>query len=173
MPKADNVINARNAVIKSTAKPGSMKKQALRLYLEGSGFRSIGRLLGVSNVSVLNWIRKFGKETQELNLESKETGTVEVPEVLSSSDITDASVSTDAVDTRTGTASRITDGGGHYLLSVKGNQKGLPEDAKCAFKADQGRHLTEDIECNHGRTETHRCCILPAKGILSKEHLPA
>ncbi|OAV70329.1 Transposase [Bacteroidales bacterium Barb6] len=58
-----------------------MKKQALRLYLEGSGFRSIGRLLGVSNVSVLNWIRKFGKETQELNLESKETGTVEVDEM--------------------------------------------------------------------------------------------
>jgi len=40
--------------IKSTAKPNSMKKDALHLYLEGLGFRSIGRLLGVSNVSVLN-----------------------------------------------------------------------------------------------------------------------
>ncbi|OAV71818.1 Transposase [Bacteroidales bacterium Barb6] len=28
--------------LKSTAKPDSIKKQALRLYLEGSGFRSIG-----------------------------------------------------------------------------------------------------------------------------------
>ncbi|OAV70328.1 Transposase [Bacteroidales bacterium Barb6] len=111
--------------------------------------------------------------TDQEKTEDKSTEITAVPEVLSSSDITDASVSTDAVGTRTGTASRITDGGGHYLLSVKGNQKGLPEDAKCAFKADQGRHLTEDIECNHGRTETHRCCILPAKGILSKEHLPA
>jgi transposase-like protein len=46
--------------LKSTAKPQSMKKQALHLYLEGLGFRSIGRILGVSNVSILNWIRSFG-----------------------------------------------------------------------------------------------------------------
>jgi transposase-like protein len=51
--------------LKSTAKPQSMKKQALHLYLEGLGFRSIGRFLGVSNVSVLNWIRSFGKEVGE------------------------------------------------------------------------------------------------------------
>jgi transposase len=33
--------------IKSTAYPKSFKKQALYLYLEGLGFRSIGRILGV------------------------------------------------------------------------------------------------------------------------------
>ena len=58
--------------IKSTAKPNSLKKQALHLYLEGLGFRSIGRILGVSNVSVLNWIRDLGKKVQELNSESKQ-----------------------------------------------------------------------------------------------------
>jgi len=31
-----------------------IKRQALQLYLEGLGFRAIGRLLGVSNVAVLN-----------------------------------------------------------------------------------------------------------------------
>jgi transposase-like protein len=41
-----------------------MKKLALHMYLEGLGFRAIGRLLGVSNVSVLNWIRSFGKEVK-------------------------------------------------------------------------------------------------------------
>jgi transposase-like protein len=58
--------------LKSTGKSKSMKKQALHLYLEGLGFRSIGRILGVSNVSVLNWIRSFGKEVQELNQDSQE-----------------------------------------------------------------------------------------------------
>jgi transposase-like protein len=58
--------------LKSTAKPKSMKKQALHLYLEGLGFRSIGRFLGVSNVSVLNCIHSFGKEVRELNSESRE-----------------------------------------------------------------------------------------------------
>jgi len=69
--------------LKSTAKPKSMKKQALHLYLEGLGFRSIGRFLGVSNVSVLNWIRSFGKEVQELSSESQEIEMVEVDEMHS------------------------------------------------------------------------------------------
>ncbi|OAV66930.1 Transposase [Bacteroidales bacterium Barb6XT] len=69
--------------LKPATKPDSIKKQALRLYLEGSGFRSIGRLLGVSSVSALNRIRKFGKETRELNLESKKAETVEVDEMHS------------------------------------------------------------------------------------------
>ncbi|KAA6306487.1 hypothetical protein EZS27_041857 [termite gut metagenome] len=69
--------------LKSTAKPRSMKRQALHLYLEGLGFRSTGRLLGVSNVSVLNWIRGFGKEAGEPGSESRKTGMVEVDEMHS------------------------------------------------------------------------------------------
>jgi len=69
--------------LKSTAKPKSLKKQALHLYLEGLGFRSIGRFLGVSNVSVLNWIRSFGKEVEKLTAESKEIEMVELDEMHS------------------------------------------------------------------------------------------
>ena len=54
---------------KSTAKPLSLKRLALQLYLEGLGFRSIGRVLNVSNVSILNWIKQFGKEVQSLRNE--------------------------------------------------------------------------------------------------------
>jgi transposase-like protein len=43
-----------------------MKKMALQLYLEGLGFRSIGRFLEVSNVTVLNWIRAFGEQIEDL-----------------------------------------------------------------------------------------------------------
>ncbi len=38
-----------------------LKLQALKLYLEGMGFRGIGRILKVSNVTVLYWIRTLGK----------------------------------------------------------------------------------------------------------------
>jgi transposase-like protein len=69
--------------IKSTAKSKSQKKQALHLYLEGLGFRSIGRFLGVSNVSVLNWIRSFGKNVQELQDASRPIEVVEVDEMYS------------------------------------------------------------------------------------------
>jgi transposase-like protein len=69
--------------VKSTGKPKSMKKQALHLYLEGLGFRAIGRILGVSNVSVLNWIRSFGKEVQQLHSVSQEIEMVELDEMHS------------------------------------------------------------------------------------------
>ena len=59
--------NFRYTVIqKSTEKPLYLKKFALQLYLEGLGFRSIGRVLKVSNVSVLNWIRQFGEQVKSL-----------------------------------------------------------------------------------------------------------
>ncbi len=33
--------------------------KALQLYLEGISYREIERLLGVSHVSVMNWVRKY------------------------------------------------------------------------------------------------------------------
>ncbi|MFA0962410.1 hypothetical protein AB9P05_11460 [Roseivirga sp. BDSF3-8] len=33
--------------------------KALQLYIEGVSFREIERLLGVSHVSVMNWVRKY------------------------------------------------------------------------------------------------------------------
>ena len=34
--------------------------KALQLYIEGVSFREIERLLGVSHVSVMNWVKKYG-----------------------------------------------------------------------------------------------------------------
>jgi transposase-like protein len=46
--------------VRQRGKSPAFKRMALHLYLEGSGFRAIGRLLGVSNVAVMNWIYQFG-----------------------------------------------------------------------------------------------------------------
>ena len=48
----------------SRGMPMEIKRRALQLYLEGLGFRAIGRLLGVSNVAVLKWIRAFGEDVE-------------------------------------------------------------------------------------------------------------
>jgi transposase-like protein len=66
--------------IKSTASSTSVKRQALQLYLEGLGFRSIGRFLGVSHVSVQKWIKKFGQELEDLKSEN-EMSIVELDEM--------------------------------------------------------------------------------------------
>jgi len=46
-------------------KSDKLKRDALILYLEGLGFRSIGRVLKVSHVAVFNWIKCFGKNLDE------------------------------------------------------------------------------------------------------------
>ena len=43
-----------------------LKRQAVELYLEGLGFRSIGRFLKVSHVAVYQWIGGFGEKLEEL-----------------------------------------------------------------------------------------------------------
>ena len=66
--------------LKSTAFSASVKRQALQLYFEGLGFRSIGRVLGVSHVSVQRWIKKFGQELEALKSEN-EISIVEMDEM--------------------------------------------------------------------------------------------
>ncbi len=48
--------------VEQVGKPDKYKRDALILYLGGLGFRSIGRFLKVSHVTVFNWIKKFGNK---------------------------------------------------------------------------------------------------------------
>ena len=59
-----------------------IKRQALELYLEGLGFRSIGRLLHFSHVAVYNWIREFGEKLNKLK-SPKQVRVVELDEMHS------------------------------------------------------------------------------------------
>ena len=48
-----------------TATP-DQRRLALTLYLEGLGFRSIGRVLGFSHVAVYQWIKGFGEDVAQV-----------------------------------------------------------------------------------------------------------
>ena len=61
-------------------KPELLKRNALILYLEGLGFRSIGRYLKISHVSVYNWIKGYGEKLDELR-SSEEIEVVEIDEM--------------------------------------------------------------------------------------------
>jgi transposase-like protein len=50
-----------SVVLRAGSGSDEVKQLALKLYLEGMGFRAIGRILGFSNVTILRWIRKFGE----------------------------------------------------------------------------------------------------------------
>ena len=47
---------------KSDTSTADQRRMALTLYLEGLGFRSIGRILGFSHVAIYQWIQALGEE---------------------------------------------------------------------------------------------------------------
>jgi len=62
------------------------KKLAIKLYLENMGFRAIGRVLGVSNVAVLKWVRAGGElieayHHQRVNQEQVPVEVIELDEL--------------------------------------------------------------------------------------------
>jgi IS1 family transposase len=64
------------------SKDRSIKRFALELYLEGLGFRSIGRILKVSHVSIFNWIKQYGQNLDLLQ-NSHEICVTEIDEMHS------------------------------------------------------------------------------------------
>ena len=66
--------------VKGIGKPDTLKRNALILYLEGLGFRSIGRFLKVSHVTVYNWIKEYGEKLDEIK-SSSDIDVVEMDEM--------------------------------------------------------------------------------------------
>ena len=49
---------------KSDVKSIETKRLAFEMYLEGIGFRAIGRILNVSYVTVFQWVKKWGENME-------------------------------------------------------------------------------------------------------------
>ena len=47
---------------KSDVKSKEVKRMALEMYLEGLGFRSIGRILKISHGTVYSWVKQWGEK---------------------------------------------------------------------------------------------------------------
>ena len=64
--------------------PEKLREQALELYLEGVGLRSIGRYLGCVHGTVITWIRAASARLQPLSttlLDESKIGVVELDEM--------------------------------------------------------------------------------------------
>ncbi len=58
------------------------REMAVRLYLEGNSFRSIGRLLSVHYVSVINWVNAVHKQLPEQVADTSQTEMEETDELF-------------------------------------------------------------------------------------------
>jgi len=144
-----------------------------QIILDGKKLKGVSPTSkGNSGLYILNaWVGENRFCVAQEKVEEKSNEIKAIPEVLESLDIEDATVTIDAIGTQTEIVELIRKKKGHYFLSVKGNQKGLLDDLESAFKIHQGYDPIEQIEKDHGRIETRRCSILPAKDFLLEENM--
>lgn len=127
---------------------------------------------GNKGLYILNaWVSENRFCIAQEKVEDKSNEITAIPEILSDIDISDAVVSIDAMGTQREIAELIVRSGGHYLLAVKENQRSLCEDMECAFRVKSHTDFYEEVDAGHGRIETRRCSILPARDFLMEETL--
>jgi len=152
---------------------GSLSEK--QIILDGKKLKGVSPgSKGNSGLYILNaWVSENRFCIGQEKVEEKSNEITAIPKVLESLDIEEAVVSIDAIGTQTKIAEQIIGQGGHYFLSVKGNQQGLLEDLEHAFKVDKGIGFEEEPDSDHGRIETRRCNILPVGNFLLEENKSA
>ena len=141
--------------------------------------RNLGALHSVSV-----WASEFGLTLAQVATAEKSNEITAIPTLLSLIDIQGAIITIDAMGTQTAIAEKIIDGGGDYLLAVKGNQETLHDavidhiykQTKTDFRGIGARRL-DTVEKKHGRIERRTYIQMPApknlagfdrwKGLLS------
>jgi predicted transposase YbfD/YdcC len=119
--------------------------------------------------SVSVWASEFGLTLGQVATDEKSNEITAIPELLKLVDISGAIITIDAMGTQTAIAKQIIDGGGDYVLALKGNQETLHQ-AVIGYVDQQidtdfagigaRRHVTKDK--GHGREETRIYIQMPA-----------
>jgi predicted transposase YbfD/YdcC len=147
--------------------------------------RSHNRQKGLGALhSVSVWASEFGLTLAQVATQEKSNEITAIPRLLSLVDIHGAVITIDAMGTQTAIAAKIIDGGGDFVLALKGNQESLHQ-ATMEYIAKQSESDFQDVdarrhvttETKHGRTETRTYIQMPApkslpgyerwKGLLS------
>jgi predicted transposase YbfD/YdcC len=119
--------------------------------------------------SVSVWASEFGLTLAQVATDEKSNEITAIPVLLSLIDIHGAIITIDAMGTQTAIAEKIIEGGGDYVLALKGNQETLhdavidylQEQTKTDFRGIGARRL-DTVEKKHGRTEKRTYIQMPA-----------
>jgi predicted transposase YbfD/YdcC len=109
------------------------------------------------------WSSDNGIVLGQVQTDAKSNEITAIPELLKLLDIGGSIVTIDAMGCQTYIAQRILDGGGDYVLALKGNQKNSLDSVEHLFDWEQKNNFsvvfhteTLSIEKDHGRIETRK-----------------
>jgi len=114
----------------------------------------------------------------QVKVDEKSNEITAIPQLLKVLDIQGCIVTIDAMGTQKDIAQQIIDGGGDYVLSLKGNQGNLHEDVEQLFTwlrqtefRDTPHEFHQTIDGGHGRIEIRRHWLLGGVEHLVDAHL--
>ena len=142
-----------------------------QICLDGKKLRGVSPTSrGNKGLYIVNaWVSENRVCVGQKKVADKSNEITAIPALIDELDITDAVVSIDAAGCQRDIAAQITGKGGHYLLALKENQKGLLEDTVCGFNTCSAESVSEEWEYDHGRYEVRKCSIISSINALLPE----
>lgn len=140
--------------------------------------RSLDRASGKAAIHLVSaWVHENHAVFGQLAVDGKSNEITAIPQLLELLDLRGATVTIDAMGCQKEIAQKVVDGGGQYVLAVKGNQETLHEDIRL-FLDDAIEHdfrgiehdIYEQTEKGHGRLETRKCWTTGQIGWLRQRH---
>lgn len=143
----------------------SVQLKVKQIPIDGKTMRGSGTATQRMRHVVSAWASETGLTLAQLATDEQSNEITAIPDLLDLLDISGAFVSIDALGCQKEIAAKIIDGGGDYLLSVKGNQPHLHEDIECLAMAameNDYQHLSQQYQETHahGRDEWRFCFVL-------------
>ena len=144
------------------------------IALDGKTIRhSFDRATGQGPLHIVSaWATGSGVALGQIRVDEKSNEITAIPKLLELLDVSGCIVTVDAMGCQKDIAKRIIDGGGDYVLCLKGNQTGLHEDVKWFFEeiaqsgfGDLEHRYFESVEKDHGRIEVRRCWMVESDAI--------
>ena len=138
------------------------KKTDKNISIDGKEVKSATDAINGGNTLyiVSAFLGDVGISIGQVKVGEKSNEITAIPELLDLLDITGAHITIDAIGTQEKTTKKIVEQGGHYVLKVKENQKGLQKDIRKYFDKINNLKAHKDIiwkevidKKNHGRTE--------------------
>jgi predicted transposase YbfD/YdcC len=139
----------------------------LRRSFDGQSGKAAIQMVGA-------WASENGLALGQVRVDDKSNEITAIPELLEALDVSDCTVTIDAMGCQTNIAETILDKGGDYLLALKENHPFLYEDVELLFDDLEASGMSAypyrdatDVDKGHGRFEVRKAWKIDDAGLLS------